>query len=182
MIEWVFTWETPAPFGWAILFGSKRGAKRFDFGFKTKEDCLRQEKMPGGETLREMLLHNNVIEHSGPRKGPAWLFPSVVAITRYLNGEKVKFDIPLDWSEATDFQKSVWRATMKIPHGKTRSYGWVADNAGSPRATRAAGSALGANPLPIIVPCHRVLRAGGALGGFAMGTVVKQLLLELERS
>jgi methylated-DNA-[protein]-cysteine S-methyltransferase len=74
----------------------------------------------------------------------------------------------------------VLRATARIPYGQTRSYTEMAKRAGSPRAVRATGSALGSNPLPIIVPCHRVLRSGGALGGYGGGVEVKQALLELE--
>jgi methylated-DNA-[protein]-cysteine S-methyltransferase len=74
----------------------------------------------------------------------------------------------------------VLRQTARIPYGKTRSYKEMAERAGSPRAVRAAGSALGSNPIPIVVPCHRVLRTGGALGGYGGGLELKQALLELE--
>jgi methylated-DNA-[protein]-cysteine S-methyltransferase len=98
----------------------------------------------------------------------------------YFSGKNVRFDIPLDWSDFSEFQKSVWRATAKIPYGQTKTYSWVARAAGSPAATRAAGSALGVNPLPVIIPCHRVVRADGALGGFGMGLPMKEKLLKLE--
>jgi O-6-methylguanine DNA methyltransferase len=78
------------------------------------------------------------------------------------------------------FSKRVLGATYAIPYGAVSSYGEVAGAAGNPRGSRAAGNALGANPIPIVVPCHRVLRAGGALGGYAGGPERKQWLLELE--
>jgi methylated-DNA-[protein]-cysteine S-methyltransferase len=78
------------------------------------------------------------------------------------------------------FQRRVLRATAAIPYGATSTYGGVAAHAGNPRAQRAAGNALGGNPLPIIVPCHRVLRSGGAMGGYTGGVERKHYLLELE--
>ncbi len=80
----------------------------------------------------------------------------------------------------TQFQKAVWRATAGIPYGETRSYAWVAKRIGNPRAVRAVGQALGANPVPIIIPCHRVIGSSGKLCGFAGGLALKQRLLELE--
>ncbi len=88
-----------------------------------------------------------------------------------------KFDLPLDWQLTRGFRRKVLRATARIPYGKTRSYTEMATKAGSPRAVRATGTALGSNPLPIVVPCHRVLRTGGALGGYGGGLEVKQALL-----
>jgi len=89
-------------------------------------------------------------------------------------------DTSLDWQLTHGFYRKVLRATARIPYGQTRSYKQIASTAGSPRAVRATGSALGSNPLPIIVPCHRVLRTGGALGGYGGGLETKQALLELE--
>lgn len=88
----------------------------------------------------------------------------------------------LDPGPATAFQRSVWNAAAKIPFGRVRTYGWIAERIGCPAAARAVGSALGANPLPIIVPCHRVVCANGSLGGFSApgGTALKRRLLEHE--
>jgi len=80
----------------------------------------------------------------------------------------------------TAFQRSVWKAISSIPRGETRSYAWVARKAGRPRAARAAANACGANPVPIIIPCHRVIASDGSLGGFSPGPAVKRKLLALE--
>ncbi len=95
-------------------------------------------------------------------------------------GLPVEFRDIIDFSELTNFQKAVYQAAMTIPYGETRSYGWIAQKIGKPLAARAVGQALGRNPLPIIVPCHRVLAANGKLGGFRGGLTLKQYLLKLE--
>lgn len=87
---------------------------------------------------------------------------------------------PLDMSEATPFQRRVWDTTRQIPWGQTRSYWWVAVRAGDPYAARAVGGAMSANPFPLVVSCHRVLRQDGRLGGFGGGLPLKRRLLEIE--
>ena len=84
----------------------------------------------------------------------------------YFKGKRVNFTDKLDFGDATAFQQEVWEATKKIPYGKTHTYAWIAAQAGKPLAVRAVGQALGRNPIPIIVPCHRVTSTGGGLGGF----------------
>lgn len=98
----------------------------------------------------------------------------------YFQGEKIIFTIPLDIQEGTIFRRKVWRVLQKIPHGETRSYRWVAEQIGNPRAFRAVGQANAANPIPIIIPCHRVIQTDGSLGGFSCGTNIKKELLRLE--
>ncbi|HVE67861.1 MAG TPA: methylated-DNA--[protein]-cysteine S-methyltransferase [Solirubrobacteraceae bacterium] len=99
----------------------------------------------------------------------------------YFAGRRESFDLPLDWSLARQgFGRRVLDATARIPFGGALTYTEVASKAGNPRAVRAAGSALGANPIPIVVPCHRVLRTGGALGGYGGGLERKRWLLEHE--
>jgi methylated-DNA-[protein]-cysteine S-methyltransferase len=98
----------------------------------------------------------------------------------YFGGRLRDFDIPLDWRLSSGFRQRVLREIDRIPFGETRSYTEMAAGAGNPRAIRAAGSACGSNPIPIIVPCHRVLRTGGALGGYGGGLELKQELLRLE--
>ena len=88
--------------------------------------------------------------------------------------------MPIDWSRLAGFTRAVLRETARIRFGQTSTYAAVASGAGSPRAVRAAGNALGANPMPVIVPCHRVLRTGGALGGYTGGVERKEFLLRLE--
>jgi methylated-DNA-[protein]-cysteine S-methyltransferase len=98
----------------------------------------------------------------------------------YFSGHQVDFLDKLDLNGATPFQCAVWQATRQIPYGQTRGYAWVAAAAGRPGAVRAAGQALARNPLPIIIPCHRVLASDGGLGGFSGGLEMKKLLLKLE--
>jgi methylated-DNA-[protein]-cysteine S-methyltransferase len=105
---------------------------------------------------------------------------AVKLIQRYFSGERVLFDLPLDLRYHTAFQQAVWNATAEIPFGETRSYGWVAKKIKHPKAARAVGQALGANPIPIIIPCHRVIGATGRLGGFSTGLEMKKRLLALE--
>lgn len=100
-------------------------------------------------------------------------------LQRYFGGEAVAFPDELDYADATAFQQAVWQATRSIPHGSTRTYGWVAARIGRPHASRAVGRALGRNPIAIVVPCHRVV-AGGGLGGFGGGIALKKRLLDLE--
>jgi methylated-DNA-[protein]-cysteine S-methyltransferase len=102
-------------------------------------------------------------------------------LDEYFAGKRTRFDLPLDWSLVGGFGRKVLRQTARIPYGKVSTYKDVAAAAGSPRAHRAAGNALGSNPIPIVVPCHRVLRSGGALGGYGSGgPEMKKYLLELE--
>ena len=99
---------------------------------------------------------------------------------RYARGEPVAFPDALDIATATPFRRAVWQAAREIPYGQTRSYGWLAGSAGKPRAARAAGQAMAANPWPIIVPCHRVISSDGRLGGYGGGLDMKERLLRLE--
>ncbi|MFC2001635.1 methylated-DNA--[protein]-cysteine S-methyltransferase [Chloroflexota bacterium] len=98
----------------------------------------------------------------------------------YFSGHQVTFPDKLDLSGATAFQRQVWEITRLIPYGETRSYTWVAEQIMKPKAVRAVGQALGKNPLPIIIPCHRVLASNGRLGGFTGGIEMKKYLLHLE--
>jgi methylated-DNA-[protein]-cysteine S-methyltransferase len=98
----------------------------------------------------------------------------------YFEGRLTEFDLPLDWQLSKDFRRRVLRAIDRIPYGQTRTYTQMATSAGNERAVRAAGSACGSNPIPIVVPCHRVLRTSGALGGYGGGLPMKEGLLRLE--
>lgn len=127
---------------------------------------------------------------SGPRPlqpPPGWVAsagPFTAAIEQleaYFAGQRRSFELPLA-PEGTPFQRRVWQALRAIPYGETVSYGEVARRLGNPRASRAVGLANGMNPLPIVVPCHRVIGAGGALTGFGGGLPIKRALLALEGS
>ena len=101
-------------------------------------------------------------------------------LDEYFEGARHRFDLPIDWRLVRGFAGEVLRATARIPFGRVSSYREIATDAGSPNAYRAAGNALGSNPIPIIVPCHRVLHAGGGLGGYTGGLDRKRFLLDLE--
>jgi len=104
----------------------------------------------------------------------------MAALRSLLAGRKPKKLPPLDWAGGTEFQQAVWRAMLKIPVGKTKSYGEIAAAIGKPKAVRAVGGACGANPIPVLVPCHRVLAAHGKIGGFGGGLDWKRELLKRE--
>jgi methylated-DNA-[protein]-cysteine S-methyltransferase len=120
------------------------------------------------------------------RPGPGWtesaqgpVGEAIRQLREYFSGRRREFDLPLGFA-GTAFQKSVWRRLQEIPYGATISYGELARRVGNPKASRAVGSANGKNPLPIVVPCHRVIASDGTLGGFGGGLPTKQALLDLE--
>jgi methylated-DNA-[protein]-cysteine S-methyltransferase len=113
-------------------------------------------------------------------EAPARLDDARRELDEYFAGRRTDFDLPIDWALTRGFTSKVLHATARIGFGKTSTYAEMAQRAGSPRAVRAAGNALGANPLPVVVPCHRVLRTGGALGGYTGGLERKEFLLRLE--
>jgi methylated-DNA-[protein]-cysteine S-methyltransferase len=123
-------------------------------------------------------------KHAAPAR-PEWKedkapFAEVIRQLRaYFRGELKKFDLPLSM-EGTDFQLRVWNALREIPYGETISYAQLAERIGNPKAVRAVGLANGSNPIPIIVPCHRVIGSDGSLTGFGGGLSTKKMLLELE--
>jgi O-6-methylguanine DNA methyltransferase len=103
-------------------------------------------------------------------------------LVEYLGGKRAFFSVPVDLSEAPDFQRRVLETAGTIPFGEARPYAWVAERIGHPRAVRAVGTALGRNPVPLILPCHRVWRSDGGLGGYLFGVEIKSRLLQLERT
>jgi len=130
-----------------------------------------------------------VLDELAQRISPRILCTAHDTVTRarhqldeYFAGHRRSFDVALDWQLTGGFRREVLRATALIPFGATSSYRAVATAAGSPAAFRAAGSALATNPLPIVVPCHRVLPASGGIGDYRGGAAAKALLLELERA
>jgi len=100
----------------------------------------------------------------------------------YYQGRRVEFDLPLDLSGVSGFEAKVYRALQKVGYGQVQSYGWLAKKAGAPGGARAVGAALKKNPVPLLVPCHRIVRADGGLGGFSGsgGIKLKKWMLELE--
>ena len=101
-------------------------------------------------------------------------------LDEYFRGERRAFDLPLDWDGMRPFQRKVLEHVYAIPFGRRRSYRWVAEQAGFHAAFRAVGRAIGTNPLPFVIPCHRVIRSDGGLGGYYFGLSCKEQLLEME--
>lgn len=120
-------------------------------------------------------LRLSVLKEQEGVRGRAFL----EALARYFGAGEWRFGVPLDLSGGTEFDREVWRALGAIPAGKVRTYGEVAQAIGKPRAARAVGNACGRNPVAIVIPCHRVVAAGG-IGGFGAGLAVKRKLLALE--
>lgn len=106
---------------------------------------------------------------------------AIAQILEYLAGKRMEFDLALDL-RGTPFQREVWQALLEIPYGETRSYLDIARRVGRPRAVRAVGAANAANPIALVVPCHRVIASGGKLGGYGGGLELKARLLAMERS
>ncbi|HWY18007.1 MAG TPA: methylated-DNA--[protein]-cysteine S-methyltransferase [Solirubrobacteraceae bacterium] len=154
-----------SPFGTLYAATTRRGLVRLAFPEESLDEFLQR------------LAHR-----LSPRilAAPAALDPVKRELEEYFAGSRRRFDLPLDWSLITPFAKRVLRKTAAIPYGGHLSYAEVATEAGSPRGARAAGNALGSNPIPIVIPCHRVLHSGGGLGGYGGGLERKRYLLELE--
>jgi len=140
---------------------------------------LAYEDFNGGEEA----VVGDLAARLSPRvlEAPARLDDVRRELDEYFAGRRDRFDVPIDLGLVrTDFGRRILQAATRIPFGQTSTYAGVADGAGNPAAVRAAGTALGRNPIPIVVPCHRVLRSGGALGGYTGGVHRKELLLALE--
>jgi len=155
-----------SPFGPLVVAKTRRGLVKVSF--PTAYDTE--------ETLAELA------DRISPRvlEAPAELDDVRRQLDLYFAGRLHEFDLALDWRLTDGFRKRAQQAIARIPYGRTRSYTEIARSAGNERAVRAAGTACGANPIPIVVPCHRVLRTGGALGGYGGGLPMKEALLELE--
>ncbi len=127
-------------------------------------------------------LFDWLAEHVGqkqPQEDAEAMKPALTQLREYFSRVRRAFDLSLD-VRGTAFQRAVWEAVARIPYGETASYGEIAQRVGKPRAARAVGAAVGANPLPIIIPCHRVIGADGSLTGYGSGLDVKERLLRLE--
>ena len=153
--------------GWAVLLGSERGLKRLSL----KPDP--EEAMEGiGTNMDEATLDAE------------WFAPIQNCVEAYLRGDQRALDeINLDFDGSPPFFRAAWQACRSIPPGETRSYAWLAAEAGSPLAVRAAGQAMARNPWVLIIPCHRVIASDGGLGGYGAGGLeVKAKLLQMEQT
>lgn len=131
-------------------------------------------------SLRFPLNFNNA-DFSKSKNGLAVVPQIEKQLNRYFSGKPFSFNTAVA-PKGTPFQKKVWKALQTIPFGQTRTYTWVARKIGAPKAARAVGSACGKNPVPIWIPCHRVVSASGGLGGFSSGLKWKRFLLNLEKA
>jgi methylated-DNA-[protein]-cysteine S-methyltransferase len=157
-----------SPLGTARVAATERGVVSVGLPNVSEEDFL--EQISGGLSPRVLEL-------------PARLDQARRQLDEYFAGERHEFELELDWRLVRPgFYSRVLRNTAKLPFGVTSTYGEIAARAGNPRAYRAAGTALGRNPIPIVVPCHRVLRSGGEIGGYGGGPEMKEFLLRLEGS
>jgi methylated-DNA-[protein]-cysteine S-methyltransferase len=140
--------------------------------------CLAFPEEPRDELLERLAreLSPRILEH------PAATDDVRRQLDEYFEGERRRFELKLDRRLMRGIARDVLSATARVPFGRTTTYGEVAERIGRPRASRAVGNALGSNPIPIVVPCHRVLRAGGDVGGYAGGPTRKRSLLQLEGS
>jgi methylated-DNA-[protein]-cysteine S-methyltransferase len=154
-----------SPFGRLFLAVSERGLVRVAY--------------PDRDVDREL---DRLARWVSPRivESPAATDGARRELEEYFEGRRVRFEVPVDLVLVRGFTRRVLRATARIPFGAVATYGEVAARAGNPRATRAAGNALAANPVPIVIPCHRVIRSGGDLGGYTSGLERKVTLLRLE--
>jgi methylated-DNA-[protein]-cysteine S-methyltransferase len=154
-----------SPIGTLLLMSTPKGLVRIAFESENRDDVF-------GEVARR--LSPRILE--APRR----LDPVCRELDRYFAGRLRDFDLPIDWSLAGAFARKVLRRTARIPYGSVASYRDVAVEVGTPRGARAVGNAVGSNPIPVVVPCHRVVRTGGAMGGYGGGLPRKRWLLALE--
>jgi methylated-DNA-[protein]-cysteine S-methyltransferase len=154
-----------SPFGPLLAASTPRGLVRLAFPEESEEAVL--ERL--AERLSPRVLH-----------APGRFDTVARQLDEYFSGSRREFETDLDWTLIGPFGRRVLGVTSAIPYGSVLSYQQVAGEAGSPRGSRAAGNALGSNPIPIVIPCHRVLRTGGHLGGYGGGLERKRWLLELE--
>ena len=159
-----FRWTTTStPIGELLLVATHEGLVRVAFECEDFEAVLRPLQERSGESVKQ---------HSSPEVE--------TQLAEYFAGVRRTFDIALDWQLATGFRGQVQRALCGIGYGCTESYTELAHRLGNPKAVRAVGSGCATNPLPIVAPCHRVLRSDGSLGGYRGGLGIKQHLLNVE--
>ena len=164
-----------SPLGDLILAATGEGLREVEFGrSQTDAEFAQRIKDAGGDPVRL----DNVAE--APWATQQTLKRAADELEEYFGGRRSQFDVPLDWGHMPPFQRAVLEATASVPFGHVDTYAGIARRIGKPKATRAVGNALGRNPIPVIVPCHRVIRSDATLGGYTGGLNIKEHLLSLE--
>ncbi len=164
-----------SPIGDLILAATPEGLREIEFGTDVADPVFAARmRRRGAEPVR---LER--IEDASPAVRTN-LERTAAQLSEYFGGQRAGFDIPLDWGEMPPFQRAVLEATADVPFGRLDTYAGIARKIGNPGATRAVGNALGRNPIPVIVPCHRVIRSDATIGGYTGGLDKKQHLLSLE--
>jgi O-6-methylguanine DNA methyltransferase len=159
-----------SPLGKIYLAASKRGLVQLEFGRSRGASLFLNE-------LHSLYPAYSIVESPVPfRNVITWLENYFLGKKVAVSGSGIKFD----FSSGTKFQQSVWKTLCRIPFGQVRSYKWVAEQIVNPKSVRAVGRANGRNPIPIIVPCHRVINADGSIGGYSGGINIKKKLLGIE--
>ncbi len=167
MPEESVTWASmKSRVGTIRVAATTRGVCKIALGKETAEDFFGWLERHAGHAPRKPTRHGIVAL-------------ALDQIAEYLDGRRRGFDLPLDL-RGTEFQRRMWAAVAGIPYGQTRTYAEIALALGKPKAVRAVGAANGANPLPLVVPCHRVVGSDGSLAGYGGGLDVKRKLLEME--
>jgi methylated-DNA-[protein]-cysteine S-methyltransferase len=156
---------TDSPLGPLLIASTKRGLVRVAFPSERPDDVL-----------------DDLVVKVSPRvlEAPAELDEVRRELDQYFERERRGFELPLDWRLSHGFRSAVLHELLNVPYGETATYAEMAARAGNPNAYRAAGSACGANPMPLVVPCHRVVPSGGGIGNYGGGVDIKKYLLELE--
>jgi methylated-DNA-[protein]-cysteine S-methyltransferase len=164
-----------SPIGELILAATREGLREIDFASHMPDEAfVARLRERGAEPIRL-----NRVEDADPEVRQT-LQRTVGELGEYFGGQRARFDVPLDWGVMPPFQRAVLEATATVPFGHVDTYAGIARKIGKPGATRAVGNALGRNPIPVIVPCHRVIRSDSTLGGYTGGLGIKQRLLSLE--
>jgi methylated-DNA-[protein]-cysteine S-methyltransferase len=164
-----------SPIGELILAATPEGLREIEFGSHVSEsDFVARQRERGAEPIR---LER--IEDAAPEV-QVILRRTASELNEYFGGRRARFDVPLDWSGMAPFQRAVLEATATVPFGHVETYAGIARKIGKPAATRAVGNALGRNPIPVIVPCHRVIRSDATIGGYTGGLGIKHRLLAIE--
>lgn len=164
-----------SPIGELILAATPEGLREIEFGTDVAEPAFAARLRERGEDPVRL----ERIEDASPEVRPN-LERAAAQLREYFGGQRARFDVPLDWGAMAPFQRAVLEATATVPFGHLDTYAGIARRIGNPGATRAVGNALGRNPIPVIVPCHRVIRSDATIGGYTGGLGIKQHLLALE--